>query len=104
MKTLNLAEAASFLKMSSETLRRKVQTGEIPATKTAKGWVFLDDDLALYIRSNYHVINNIYLKQNELKNNKDLYPKNKLTRHNTSVSYMSQRKIEKEYEKLMMSS
>lgn len=102
MKTLNLAEAASFLIMAPETLRRKVQAREIPATKTGKGWFFLDEDLIFYIRSNYRVINNIYLKQNELKNNKDIYPKNKLTRHNMSVSYLSKRKIEKEYEKLMM--
>jgi excisionase family DNA binding protein len=47
--TLTLEEAASFLKMSSECLRRKVKAGDIPGRKTGKKWVFLEDRLVEWL-------------------------------------------------------
>jgi excisionase family DNA binding protein len=53
MKTLDLENAAVFLKMTSEGLRRKAVKGEIPGAKPGKRWCFREDDLAEYIRSLY---------------------------------------------------
>ena len=53
MKTLNLQEAAAFLNMSPEVLRQKVKAGDVPGAKPGKCWVFLEDDLAEYIRTAY---------------------------------------------------
>ena len=53
MKTLNLNEAAIFLQMTSEGLRRKAANGEIPGAKPGKRWCFREDDLAEYLRSIY---------------------------------------------------
>jgi len=53
LKTLDLYEAADFLKMHWQTLRGKAARGEIPAAKPAKQWVFLLEDLVSYLRSNY---------------------------------------------------
>jgi excisionase family DNA binding protein len=50
---LDLNEAAGFLRMNAETLRRKAKSGEIPGAKVGKQWVFIDEDLAAYIRSQY---------------------------------------------------
>lgn len=54
MKTLNLEEAASFLKMTPETLRKKAINREVPGAKPGKRWCFCEDDLAEYLRSLYH--------------------------------------------------
>lgn len=51
--TFNLKEAAMFLQMSSSALREKAKTGKIPGAKIGKSWVFIDIDLAGYIRSQY---------------------------------------------------
>lgn len=53
MRTLDLKEAAAFLKMTPEGLRRKVANGEIPGAKPGKRWCFREDDLAEYLRSLY---------------------------------------------------
>lgn len=53
MKTLGLIEAAEFLKMHAEELRRRAKCGAIPGAKAGKRWVFLEDDLASYLRSLY---------------------------------------------------
>ena len=53
MKTFDLKEAAEFLKMTPEGLRRKVASGEIPGAKPGKRWCFREDDLAEYLRSLY---------------------------------------------------
>jgi hypothetical protein len=53
MKTLNLDEAAIFLKMTPEALRLKAKRGEVPGAKPGKCWVFSEDDLAEYLRSLY---------------------------------------------------
>lgn len=53
MKTLNLEEAAQFLKMHPEEVRRRAKAGIIPGAKVGKCWVFVEDDLVTYLRSLY---------------------------------------------------
>jgi hypothetical protein len=53
VKTLALAEAAAFLRMHPEELRRRAKAGLVPGAKAGRAWVFIDDDLALYLRSLY---------------------------------------------------
>jgi len=53
MKTLDLAQAAAFLNMHPEELRRRAKLGRIPGAKVGRAWVFLELDLADYLRSLY---------------------------------------------------
>ena len=53
MNTLDLKEAAAFLKMHPQTLRSKAVSGEIPGAKPGKKWVFIEEDLVEYVRSQY---------------------------------------------------
>ncbi|EIF42586.1 DNA binding protein, excisionase family [gamma proteobacterium BDW918] len=53
MKTLDLKEAAAFLKMSPSALRKKARSGRIRGAKPAKQWVFLEEDLVWHLRSLY---------------------------------------------------
>ena len=51
--TLNLSEAAAFLGAHKETIRRLAASGEIPGAKIGRGWRFLEQDLAMYMRNKY---------------------------------------------------
>lgn len=53
MITFTLIEAAKFLKLHPEEVRCRAKAGRIPGAKVGKSWVFLDIDLAAYIRSLY---------------------------------------------------
>lgn len=53
MRTLDLHQAADFLCMNPEALRQKAKAGVIPGAKPGKCWVFLEEDLAEYIRTAY---------------------------------------------------
>ena len=53
MRTFDLQEAAQFLRMSPAVLRQKARQGIIKAAKPGKRWVFLDDDLAVYLGQLY---------------------------------------------------
>lgn len=53
METFNLIEAAKFMLMNAEVLRRKASTGEIPGRKVGKRWVFVKEHLADYISGRY---------------------------------------------------
>lgn len=55
IKTLNLEEAAAFLKIHPVTLSTKAASGEIKGAKIGKRWVFLEVDLVDHIRSQYQV-------------------------------------------------
>ncbi|ENT3303089.1 helix-turn-helix domain-containing protein [Acinetobacter baumannii] len=75
MQTLSLNEAANFLHMHPEELRRRAKLGHIPAAKPAKSWVFIEDDLVEYLRSLYassrqalQVTSSTELKQCHLSN------------------------------------
>ncbi|MCH6583929.1 MAG: helix-turn-helix domain-containing protein [Proteobacteria bacterium] len=52
-ETLTLKEAAAFLKLSPEALRRKAKAGEIPGAKMGKCWCFYKSDLVDCLRSRY---------------------------------------------------
>ena len=53
MRTLDLQEAAEFLRVHPETLRQLARTGKVPGAKVGRAWVFLEDDLVQYLRSLY---------------------------------------------------
>ena len=55
LKTLNLEEAAAFLKIHAVTLSEKAKSGEIKGAKIGKRWVFIEVDLADHIRAQYQV-------------------------------------------------
>ena len=53
MNTLDLHQAATFLRMHPEEVRRRARQGQLPGAKAGKRWVFIDEDLAAYLRSLY---------------------------------------------------
>jgi len=53
MDTLDLKEAAQFLRLHPEELRQRAKRGQIPGAKVGRCWVFLEDDLVQYVRSLY---------------------------------------------------
>ncbi|WP_368667920.1 helix-turn-helix domain-containing protein [Methylophilus sp. 13] len=53
MITLSTKEAAAFLHLHPTTLLDRTKSGEIPAAKIGKCWVFLQVDLIEYLRSKY---------------------------------------------------
>src|ERR1700739_1800796 len=48
--TLNLEEAAAFLRLHPSTLMQRVHEGALPAAKPGRRWVFLQSDLEAYLR------------------------------------------------------
>src|SRR6516225_12259299 len=55
VKTLDLNEAAAFLHMHPEEVRRRAKRGLVPGAKAGRRWVFLETDLADFVRSLYPV-------------------------------------------------
>jgi hypothetical protein len=53
MNILDLNEAASFLKMNPEVLRRKARTGQVPGKKAGKCWIFVKEHLADWVSGRY---------------------------------------------------
>src|ERR1700687_3927380 len=53
MRTLSLTEAAALLHMHPEEVRRRAKCGAIPGAKPGRRWIFIEDDLADYLRSFY---------------------------------------------------
>ena len=53
MNTLDLKGAAAFLHIHEHTLERLARNGIIPGAKPGKRWVFLDVDLADWLRAQY---------------------------------------------------
>jgi excisionase family DNA binding protein len=51
--TLDLQGAARLLKIHPITLQRKAKSGEIPAAKIGRAWVFVKVDLLEHIRAQY---------------------------------------------------
>ncbi|MDX1838850.1 DNA-binding protein [Legionella taurinensis] len=56
MKTLDLEKAAEFLGAHKETIRRLVATGRLPGVKIGRKWIFIEQDLAMYIRNKYFYV------------------------------------------------
>jgi hypothetical protein len=52
-RTLDINEAAEFLHMSPAVLRQKACAGIVKGAKPGKRWVFLEYELADYLRSLY---------------------------------------------------
>ncbi len=55
LRTLTLDEAAAFLHMHPEEVRTRTKRGVIPGAKTGRRWIFLEIDLAEFVRSLYPV-------------------------------------------------
>ena len=53
VNTLDLNEAASFLKMNPEVLRRKARAGQVPGRKAGKCWIFVKEHLADWVSGRY---------------------------------------------------
>ncbi len=53
LRTLSLTEAAALLHMHPEEVRRRAKSGAIPGAKPGRCWIFIEDDLADYVRSFY---------------------------------------------------
>ena len=53
VKSLDLDEAAAFLHMHPEEVRSRTKRGLIPGAKAGRRWVFLEIDLADFLRSLY---------------------------------------------------
>ncbi|MBR7961398.1 helix-turn-helix domain-containing protein [Burkholderia vietnamiensis] len=51
MRTLDLIECAEFLKVDRTTLLDIVHRGEILGAKIGRAWVFLEDDVVGYLRT-----------------------------------------------------
>ncbi len=53
MQTFTLDEAAKYLKIHPTTLQSRAKQGIIPGCRIGRRWVFLEADLADYIRNSY---------------------------------------------------
>jgi excisionase family DNA binding protein len=53
METMNLEEAAAFLKLHPTTLSEMARRKEVPCAKPGKRYVFIKEDLVGWIRSSY---------------------------------------------------
>lgn len=49
-ESMNSEQCANFLHIHENTLIEKISTGEIPAAKIGRGWVFLKSDIVDYLR------------------------------------------------------
>lgn len=50
MKTFDIEEAAFFLKISKNECAELARMGEIPGTKIGVCWVFIEEDIAKWLR------------------------------------------------------
>jgi excisionase family DNA binding protein len=55
MKTLDIDECAEFLKVNSMDVCEMVGTGELPGARIGRAWVFLEDDLVDYVRTQIRI-------------------------------------------------
>lgn len=51
MKTLDIMEAAEFLKIERNHALTLAGNGTLPGAKIGRAWVFIEDDLAEYLRA-----------------------------------------------------
>ena len=52
-RTLNVEEVCSLLKIHCSTLYQKIASGEIPAARIGRSWVFVEEDVIGYVRKQY---------------------------------------------------
>ena len=55
MKTLDIKEAGELLNMHSLTVRKMAKAGQIPAARAGRNWIFIEEDLIEWLRSQYSV-------------------------------------------------
>jgi excisionase family DNA binding protein len=53
MTPLTLSEAASFLKIHPDHIRKEAKAGKIPGCKVGHLWRFIEEDLVVWLRSGY---------------------------------------------------
>ncbi|MCR5817868.1 MAG: helix-turn-helix domain-containing protein [Prevotella sp.] len=51
-RTMNVEEAADYLRMPLNTLYMKLQKGDVPASKPGKRWVLYQDELDKWLEAN----------------------------------------------------
>ncbi|MQR02472.1 helix-turn-helix domain-containing protein [Glaciimonas soli] len=51
MRTLDVDECAEFLKVERSTVLKLAGEGKLPGAKIGRAWVFLEDDLVEYVRT-----------------------------------------------------
>jgi len=92
MATMDLQEAARFLRMNPEALRQKAKAGKIPGAKIGKCWIFLTGDLVEHIRSQY-ACERQAVRVTDLKEARQCHsivegrPGGSASRHQTDVEY-----------------
>ena len=101
MSFLVIDEAAAFLHMSPETLRRKAKSGEAPAAKLGKNWIFFKEDLIKYVRSKYHGKSIAYATPINLKEGKTCHFTNEKGQNQKFGKSISRHQTEKEYANLL---
>lgn len=52
-RVLGLAAAARLLKAHPDTITEAIRTRGLPACKVGRAWLFIDDDLIAWVRSQY---------------------------------------------------
>ncbi|MBW5284472.1 helix-turn-helix domain-containing protein [Burkholderia gladioli] len=55
MKTLDLLEAAELLKIDRTTMLDLVNKGDVQGAKIGRAWVFLEDDVIAYLRTQVQI-------------------------------------------------
>jgi excisionase family DNA binding protein len=50
-ETMTPAEAAEYLRLGVETVKRKARAGELPASKTGRKWLFLRSELDAWLKA-----------------------------------------------------
>lgn len=55
MKTFDIDECAEFLKVDRNTALRLAGAGKLPGAKIGRAWVFLEDDVADYLRAQVRI-------------------------------------------------
>jgi excisionase family DNA binding protein len=53
MNTFTIDQAAKFLGAHKETVRRQAVSGQLPAVKIGRSWIFIEQDLVMHIRNKY---------------------------------------------------
>jgi len=53
MKTMDLLDASKLLMLHPQTILQRARSGELPAAKPGKCWVFIEEDLINWLRQQY---------------------------------------------------
>ena len=55
MKTFDLEECANYLKVNPTTVQGLAAEGKIPGAKIGRAWVFMEEDVADYLREQIRI-------------------------------------------------